>query len=67
MTWIHDAVFSTDLFPYTVRREFNKVMLPLTEEGLFDEDADSNGYWINAESVYEDNKGDLSGMVDSIA
>jgi hypothetical protein len=55
--WIRDALFSTELFPFTSRREFDRVVLPLTEDGLYDEKAESIGYWVNAESVYGDGRG----------
>ena len=55
--WIRDAAFSTELFPFTLRRELGQVVLPLTEDGIYDEEGDTNGYWINAESVYQNGRG----------
>ena len=55
--WIRDAAFSTKLFPFTFRRQLDKVVLPLTHDGEYDEEADTNGYWVNAESVYQDGRG----------
>ena len=54
--WIRDAAFSTNLFPFTLRRQLDKVVLPVAHDGDFDEEADTNGYWINAESVYQDGR-----------
>lgn len=55
--WIRDALFSTELLPFTLQRELDKVVLPLTEDGVYDEDAENIGYWVNAESVYRDGRG----------
>ena len=55
--WIRDVGLSASLFPFTMRRQLNKMALPLTGGGYFDQDAGINGYWVNAESVYQDNKG----------
>ncbi len=55
--WIHSAAFSTSMFPFTLRRELDKVVLPLNENGLYDESAKDNGFWVNAEAVYRDGKG----------
>ena len=55
--WIHETVFSDSLFPFTVRRELDKIVAPLNEGGLYDEDADNNAYWVNADSVYRDGRG----------
>ena len=55
--WIRDAAFSTNVFPFSLRRELDKVVLPLTEDGLYDVNAEDNGYWVNAEAVYRDGKG----------
>ena len=55
--WIREAAFSTNLFPFTLRRQLDKVVLPLSHDGGFDEEADTNSYWVNAESVYQDSRG----------
>ena len=56
--WIHDAAFSTNLFPFTLRKQLDKVALPLTERGGYDEEGvATSGYWANAESVYQDGRG----------
>ena len=55
--WIHDAVFSRALFPFTLRRQLGQVVLPLTDDGLYDEEAGNIGYWVNAESIYKDGRG----------
>ena len=55
--WIHKAAFPTNLFPYQLRRTLDQMVLPLTEEGLYDQDAERFSYWVNAESVYQDGRG----------
>ena len=55
--WIHRAAFSTSMFPFALRRELDNVVLPLNVEGLYDENASDNGFWVNAEAVYRDGKG----------
>ena len=55
--WIRDAAFSTNMFPFTLRRELDKVVLPLKEEGVYDEEAENNLYWVNAETIYRDGRG----------
>ena len=55
--WIRNAAFSTELFPFAMRRQLDKVVLPLTLDGDYDDEANINSYWVNAESVYQDNRG----------
>ncbi len=55
--WIRDAVFPDELFPFTIRRRLSQVVLPLTSEGNYDQVAQDNRYWVNADSVYRDSKG----------
>ena len=55
--WIKYAVFPDDIFPFSVRRVSNNVVLPLTGEGKYDQEAEKNPFWFNAESVYQDGRG----------
>ena len=55
--WIHNTVFSASLFPFTVSRELDKIVAPLDEDGLYDEEAENNAYWVNADSVYRNGRG----------
>ena len=56
-SWIRDAAFSTTLFPFTLRRDMERAVLPLSDDGDYDADAENVGYWVNAESVYQDGRG----------
>ena len=55
--WIRDAVFSTQLFPFALSGKFAPVVLPLTENGLYDEESENSEYWVNADAIYQDGKG----------
>ena len=55
--WIHNAVFSDELFPFVLRRQLSQAVLPLNHEGFYEQDAEVIGYWINAGSVYRDGRG----------
>ena len=57
MRWIRDTASGSDLFPFTLRRELGKAILPLDENGGFDEESENVAYWLNASSVYRDNRG----------
>ncbi len=57
MRWIRAVATGTDLFPFALRRELGKAVLPLDENGAFDEEAENVAYWINASGVYDDNMG----------
>ena len=55
--WIRDTASGTELFPFALRRELGKAVLPLDENGGFDEESENVAYWINVNSVYRDNVG----------
>ena len=56
--WTKYAVFPNDMFPFSVRRESHNVVVPLTDEGRYDEEAEKNAFWFNAETVYTDGRGE---------
>lgn len=55
--WITPTASGSDLFPFTLRREMGKAVLPLDENGGYDDDAENVAFWLNASSVYRDNRG----------
>ena len=55
--WIRKAVFSNDMFPFSLRTMASRVFLPLSDEGFFDKEARNNPYWVNADNVYQDGSG----------
>ena len=57
MRWIRAVATGSDLFPFALRRELGNGVLPLNEDGGFDGESENVAYWLNASSVYLDNKG----------
>ena len=55
--WIREAAFATSLFPFTLRKNMARAVLPISDDGDCDADAENVGYWVNAESVYKDGRG----------
>ena len=56
-SWIRESMFSDNLFPFTVSRESDKVVAPLGEGGLYDDQAENNAFWVNADSVWRNGRG----------
>ena len=56
-SYILDAIFSTNLLVFAVRKRMNQVIIPLTKDGNLDSERDREPYWNYADVSYRANKG----------